>query len=73
MNRKFDLQRLYAPSVSNMCASLPDVGASLDTACCELARDCTVERVEQLAMLLQAAMQNLGHLRKALIAERGTG
>ena len=65
-----NVRRLYAPSADSLRKSLPDIGASLDTACCELAADCTIEGVDQLAMRFKAGEQMLQHLRRALMAEQ---
>jgi hypothetical protein len=70
-------RQIYAPSVSTIQKNLPDIGSSLDTACCELSNDCTLDRLDRLAAQLNSAQTNLIHLRKAMISERveshGTG
>jgi hypothetical protein len=64
-------RQIYAPSVSTMQKNLPDIGASLDTACSELSRELSLDRLDRLAAQLNSVQTNLLHLRKALIAERG--
>jgi hypothetical protein len=69
--------QLYQPNLDAMRSSLPDIGSSLDTACCELARDLSLDKLDRLAARLNSAQTNLTHLRKALFAEsverHGTG
>ena len=62
---------LYGPSVSSMREHLPDLGESLNTAAVDLARDCSLERVDLMLARIKGAETNLTHLRKALISERG--
>jgi hypothetical protein len=68
---------LYGPSVETMTSNLADIGSSLDTACCELARELSLDKLDRLAARLNSAQTSLQHLRKAMIAERveahGTG
>ena len=66
-------RQLYGPSVESMRLSLPDIGSGLDNACCELARDLTLERLDRLSAQLNSAQDNLRHLRLALIEKHGTG
>ena len=66
-------RQLYSPSVESIRLSLPDVGSSLDTACCELAHDLTLDRLDRLSAQLNAAQTSLQHLRKAMVAKRSTG
>jgi hypothetical protein len=61
---------LYGPTVGTLTSNLFCIGSSLDTACCELARDCTLDKLDRLAARLNSAQTNLTHLRKAIIAER---
>jgi hypothetical protein len=63
--------QLYQPSTESLRVNLPNMGKSLDTACCELARDLSLVRLDRLAAQLNSAQSSLQHLRKALIAERG--
>jgi hypothetical protein len=67
------LRRLYGPSLESMRLSLPDIGSSIDTACIELARDLTLDRLDRLTAQLNSAQNNLLHLRLALIEKHGTG
>ena len=48
-------------------ARLPDLGAALEAGLCELNRDLTVDRIDQMAMKLKAADQSLLVMRRALI------
>jgi hypothetical protein len=64
-------RQIYAPSVSTMQKNLPDIGSSLDTACSELSRHLSLDKLDRLAAQLNSALTNLVHLRKAIIAERG--
>ena len=64
-------RRQFQPSISGMRSSLPDVGESINTACIDLERDLTLERLDDLMARLNAAQQNLGHLRRAMVAELG--
>jgi hypothetical protein len=63
--------RLYRSNLDTIGASLPDIGSSLDTACCELSRDLSLDKLDRLAARLNAAQTSLQHLRKAMIAEQG--
>ena len=67
------VRQLFPPSVEAMRLSLPDIGKSLDTACCELARDLTLERLDRLSAQLNSAQDNLRHMRLALVEKWGTG
>jgi hypothetical protein len=62
--------QLYQPNLDAMRNSLPDLGQSLNVAAIDLARDCTVERLDLLLARLQGAETALVHLRKALIADK---
>jgi hypothetical protein len=62
---------LYGPTVGTLTSNLFCIGSSLDTACCELARDCTLERVDMMLARLQAATASVVCMRKALVAEQG--
>jgi hypothetical protein len=57
------------PSIDAMRKSLPDVGLALNTACLELERELTPERLDRLMAQLNAAQTNLLHLRLAMVAE----
>jgi hypothetical protein len=63
--------QLYAPSVSTMRKNLFCIGSSIDTACCELSRDLSLDKLDRLTAQLNSAQTSLQHLRKAMIAEQG--
>lgn len=74
MLRDIDKRRmLYGPSVQSMREHLPDLGEALHTAAIDLARDCSLERVDQMLARIKGAESNLIHLRKAMIAKQSTG
>lgn len=73
MNNMEAARQLYQPTVGTMTSNLPDLGESLRNAAIDLARACTVERVDRMVARLRAAEASMGHLRKAIIAERSTG
>jgi hypothetical protein len=60
-----------------MKARLPDLSAALDAALCELHKDMTVDRIDQVLMRLKGAEQSLVAMRRALFEEvrpgHGTG
>jgi hypothetical protein len=62
-------RRLYAPSAASMQENLPAMGDSLSATCLDLSRDCSLDRLDQLAARLKAAQTSLIHLRKALVQE----
>jgi hypothetical protein len=71
-------RRLYArkPDLDAMRKALPDLGESLNTAAHELAREITIERVDQMRAKIQGADDALLHLRRALaqkVEGHGTG
>ena len=71
MNYNPELQyQLYGRSVSTMRKNLFCIGSSLDTACCELSRDLSLDKLDRLAAQLNSAQDNLRHLRLAML-QRG--
>ena len=65
-----DLARqLYQPSVESRVSHLPDLGESLHSAAIDLARDCTLEGVDQMLARIKGAETTLVHIRKALATE----
>jgi hypothetical protein len=60
--------RLHArqPDISAMRKHLPDMGESLHNVAIDLARDCTVERCDEMLARLKGAETSLMHLRLAL-------
>jgi hypothetical protein len=61
-------RRLHArqPDISAMRARLPDLGESLHNAAIDLARDCTVERCDEMLARLKGAETSVAHLRRSL-------
>ena len=62
-------RRLYQPDLGAMRARLPDLGAALDAALCELSKDITVDRIDQAVMKLKDAEQSLVAMRQALVED----
>lgn len=60
-------RRLYAPSLGSLISHLPDLGEPLHTSAIDLARDCTIERVDMMMARLKSAESSLVHLRKAAV------
>jgi hypothetical protein len=61
---------LYArPDASAMIKHLPDLGQSLQSAAIDLAKDCSLPRIDEMLARLKGAETSLLHLRRAL-AER---
>jgi len=70
MIRNLDLQRrLYGQSIDTMRRNLVDMGECLNTAAVDLARACTLDRVDLMLARIKGAETTLVHLRRALIAE----
>lgn len=64
------IQQLYGPNLGTLTDNLPNLGDSLKTAADELARDCTVQHVDEMLARLKGAEHNLVHIRKALAGPR---
>ena len=67
------VHQLYGPNLRTLTDNLPSMGDSLKAAADELARDCTLERVDEMLARIKGAEHNLVHIRKALAAEETTG
>jgi hypothetical protein len=69
MKHRADLaRRLYArPDANSIIKHLPDLGESLHNAAIDLARDCTVERIDAMLARLKGAETSLVHLRRKLM------
>ena len=63
-------RRMFTPDIDAMRHNLPDLGESLHTAAVDLARDCSLERVDLMLARIKGAETSLVHLRKALISEQ---
>ena len=61
--------KLYQSNADSMRARLPDLGESLHNAAIDLSHECTLERIDQLLLLLKGAETSLLHLRRAVIEE----
>ena len=60
-------RRLYArPDADAMIARLPDLGKSLHNSAIDLARDCTLARVDEMLARIKGAETSLLHLRRGL-------
>ncbi len=80
-------KRLYAPTrhdtalaaklcqsdVNAMQARLPDLGVSLHSAAIDLAKDCTIPRIDEMLARLKCVGTSLLHLRRAEIEEVRAG
>jgi len=66
-------RRIYQPDLDAMKARLPDLGAALDAALCELSRDLSVDRIDHARMKLQGADHSLAAMLRALIEESRPG
>jgi len=64
-------QQLYQPTMGTMTSQLPTMGESLNKACCALASDCTLPRIDELISRLKTAEQSLTRLRLALATNGG--
>ncbi len=70
MTREMDLvRRLYAPSAESLLSHIPEMGESLNSAALDLARDCTLKRVDLMLARIKGAEASLVHLRKLLLQE----
>jgi len=49
---------------------LIDMGEALNTACQDLARDCTLPRIDEMLHRIKGAETSLLHLRRALAEQR---
>lgn len=65
--------KLYQSNSDLIRSSLPDLGESLHAAAVDLARDCTVERIDRMLARLRGAETSLLHLRRGLAAEMVPG
>jgi hypothetical protein len=65
------LKQLHGVDLESMRKHLPDMGSSIDIACCELSRDMSLDKLDRLAARLNSGQTTLQHLRKALLAKRG--
>jgi hypothetical protein len=61
------------PSIPAMRKSLVDMAESLSTACLELERELSIDRLDQLVIRLKAVLDNLTHLRTAKMIDCETG
>ena len=64
-------RKLYAqPAIESIAARLPEMGAALDTACCGLAQETTLERADGLLAKIEGARVSVQQIRRRL-AEGG--
>ena len=64
-------RRLYArPDTSTMIKNLPSLGESLHNTACDLARDCTLPRIDEMLQRIKGAEASLLHLRRALAEQQ---
>lgn len=63
----------YMPDAASLIARLPDMGAALDAALCELGKDMTVDRIDQALMKLKGAEHSLVAMRRVKIEEARPG
>ena len=66
-------RRLYQPDLDAMKSSLPDLGAALEAALCELSKDLTVDRIDQALMKLKGAEHSLVSMRRATVEKKRPG
>jgi hypothetical protein len=64
------LKQLHGVDLGSQRKHLPDMGSSIDIACCELARDMSLDKLDRLAARLNSGQTTLQHLRKSLISDR---
>jgi hypothetical protein len=62
-------RRLYQPDLDTMKSRLPDLGAALDAAFCELSKDVSMDRIDQALMKLKGAEQSLVVMRRAKVEQ----
>lgn len=58
-------RRLYQPDLDAMRACLPDLGAALDAALCDLSRDSSLDSIDRVLMKLDGVKQSLVAMRRA--------
>ena len=61
--------KLYQSNVDAMRARLPDLGESLHSAAIDLAKDCTIPRIDEMLAWPKGAATSLMHLRLAKAQE----
>ncbi len=66
-------RRLHQPDLDAMKASLPNLGAALDAALCELGKDMTLDRTDQALMKLKGAEHSLVAMRRVKIENTRPG
>jgi hypothetical protein len=66
-------RRLYQPDLDAMRTHLPALGESLNNAAIDLAKDCTIPRIDEMLARLKGASTSLLHLRRGLAAEMVPG
>jgi hypothetical protein len=65
------IKRPYSgPNTALLYKHLPDMGQSLDTGCCNLAMDCTLENADKLLAKIEGARAAVQQIRRGL-AEGG--
>jgi hypothetical protein len=67
------VRQLYGANLGTQTSQLPIIGEALNEACCALADDCTLPRIDELVSRLKTAEQSLTRLRLAMISEQSTG
>ena len=60
-------RRLYQPDLDAMKSRLPDLGAALEAAFCELSKEVSIDRIDQALMKLKGAEHSLVSIRRAKI------
>ena len=60
-------RRLYQPDLDAMKSCLPDLGAALEAAFCELSKDLSIDRIDRALMKLKGAENSLVAMRRALM------
>ncbi len=58
-------RRMYQPDLNAMRSHLPDLGAALDAALCDLSRDSSLDRIDRVLMKLEGVKQSLVAMRRA--------
>ena len=66
-------RRLYQSNSDLIRSSLPDLGESLNNAAIDLAKDCTIPRIDEMLARIKGAETSLLHLRRGLAAEMVNG
>ena len=72
-HHKPQFRTLYGPNLGTQTDNLIPMGDSLKTAADELARDCTLPRIDAMLARLKTAENTLVRIRLALAAEEKTG